>query len=159
MMKSIEEIKSMLVKELLRRLPGIASNTKAPDYYNELLGDTSYLLTGLLGLNLREQFSDWPSQNWMDDSLITKVALQDKKMALWGEAIWGVMNDTEQWVDPLYFEMELDESKSNYTSYTFLFSDLEYKAIPYSFFKHNRSYWQSTKRNWKYRICEGVNEQ
>jgi len=151
-MKSIKEIKSILVEELLQRLPGIESNTKELDYYNDLLGDTSYLLAGLLGLLLRSQFPDWPSQNWMDDSLITTVELKNRIIAIRGVVIWGIMDDTEEWVEPFYFEMKLDENKSDFTSYIFMFSDLEYKAVSYSFFKNNRSYWQPINRNWKYII-------
>jgi hypothetical protein len=150
-MKSIEEIQVMLVNELWSCLDKIKPMKSGVDYYNEILGDTSFLLAGLLGalLKLRE---DWDSKKWLDDSLLTDVKLDKNRLSIWGVIIWGIENTTEQWTDPFYFGIELGNSESDFNEYTFLLGDLNKPEISYEEFGMNRNYWKQTERDWKYII-------
>ena len=150
-MKSVEKIKTMLVNELWSCLDKIESMKPREGYYNEILGDTSFLLTGLLG-NLLKIRDDWDSKKWLDDSLLTGVKLDKNKLSIWGVIIWGVENTTDQWTDPFYFEVDLGNCKTDLNEYTFLFGDLNKSEISYEEFKINRNYWEQPERNWKYII-------
>ena len=151
-MKSVEEIQVMLVSELWNCLSRIKSIRLGLDYYNEIMGDTSFLLAGLLG-SLLSSKGDWDYNKWMDDSLLAKVKLNENKLSIWGVMIWGIENTTEQWTDPFYFEIELNQTEPDFKEYTFLFSDLNKSEIPYEEFSENRNYWEpSNEREWEYVI-------
>jgi hypothetical protein len=159
-MKSAEEIQTILVSELQNSVDKIKAINRSFDYYNEILGATPYLLAGLLGILLKNKFKDWDSRKWMDDSLITKVRMNENKISIWGVMIWGLEDITEQWTEPFYFEIELD--KNGFNKYIFLFSDLENPEITYEDFRQNRNYWGNeyfknnnwdpSEKNWKYII-------
>jgi hypothetical protein len=153
-MKSIEEIQTMLVSELSNSVSRVKSMSSNLEYYNEILGDTSFLLAGLLDSLLKLK-DDWDSKKWIDDSLLMKVNLNQNRFSIWGVMIGGVENVTDQWTDPFYFEIELNKAKSDFNEYTFLFSDLYKSEISYEEFRDNRSYWRpstSNERDWKYVI-------
>lgn len=141
-MKSIKRILTMLVYELVKDLERIKSIDKELVYYNEILGDTSFLLAGLLELLLKKNFGEWDSSKWIDDSLITSVAMQNEKMNIEGIMIWGRENTTEQWTDPFSFEIELLMDEVSFKRFTFLFCDLNNHEISYEKFKVNRKYWE-----------------
>jgi len=161
-MKSIDEIQKMLVSELWKSLERIRSINLNLDFYNKILGDTSFLLAGLLELLLKNKYHDWDSKKWIDDSLITKVKLINYSLSIWGVMIWGITSETEQWTEPFYFEIELDPKKMNFSSYTLLFCDVENPEITYENFKQRPDNWDnklhkdnnldSIERNWKYII-------
>lgn len=151
-MKSIRKILSMLVNELTKARERIKSIDKELVYYNESLGDTSFLLAGLLELLLKKNFGEWDSRKWIDDSLITSISTQNEKMNIEGIMIWGRENTTEQWTDPFSFEIELFMDEVNLKRFTFLFCDLDIHEISYEEFKINREYWDNSNRNWKYII-------
>jgi hypothetical protein len=142
----------MLVYELAKDLERIKSIDKELVYYNEFLGDTSFLLAGLLELLLKKNFGEWDSRKWIDDSLITRISTQNEKMNIEGIMIWGRENTTEQWTDPFSFEIELSMDEVSFKRFTFLFCDLDFREISYEEFKLNREYWDKNNRNWKYRI-------
>ena len=152
MKKSIREIEVMLASELWECLSRISSMKPKLGYYNETLGDTSFLLAGLLDSILKIK-DDWDSKKWLDDSLLMKVKLNHNKLSLWGVIIWGKENVTDQWTDPFYFEIKLGQTKPEFNEYTFLFADLDKPEISYENFSENRNYWNpSDDRNWKYVI-------
>ncbi|MEO0683705.1 MAG: hypothetical protein AAFY76_01315 [Cyanobacteria bacterium J06649_11] len=82
-MKSIEEIRAMLITEICNNIDNINANTHR-EYYNELMGDTSFLIAGYLQQELEINFQDWNSKKWVDDSLLARV-IQHKKNYLSGE--------------------------------------------------------------------------
>ena len=151
-MKSIRKILTTLITELTKARERIKSIDEELVYYNEFLGDTSFLLAGLLELLLKINFDEWDSRKWIDDSLITSISTQNEKMNIEGIMIWGREDMTEQWTDPFSFEIELSMDEVNFERFTFLFCDLDIHEIPYEEFKINREYWDNSNRNWKYII-------
>ena len=73
-----------------------------------------------------------------------------------------------QWTEPFYFEVKLNEDESNFTKLAMLFSDLDNPEITYNEFNKNRdiwdndfylnSSWHPSERNWKY-IIHSSNQQ
>lgn len=151
-MKSTKEILGMLVHELINHLDKIKSINPTSVYYNETLGDTSFLLAGLLESLLKENFSEWDKRKWIDDSFITNVIIQSHKLIIEGVMIWGKMDTTEQWTEPFSFEIELLKDKTSFKEFTFVFGDLNNSEITYEEFRNNRDYWFASNRNWKYII-------
>lgn len=151
-MKSTEEIQSMLVSELFKHIGDIESIERKQDYYNQILGDTSFLLAGLLETLLKMYSEDWDNIKWIDDSLITDIEIKNKKFCIWGIMIWGKEGTTEQWTDPFYFEIDLLLEERSFKRFTFLFCDLNNPEISYEYFKDNRNYWADRSRDWKYII-------
>jgi len=152
-MKPSKEILVALVDELTKHLEVIKAFKSKPLYYNEILGDTSFLLAGLLGSLLKKKYTEWNRKKWIDDSLITNVLVQKNKLVIEGVIIWGIENTTEQWTDPFLFEVELSKGKIVLKRFIFLFCDLVEPEISYEKFKVTRDYWQKkSERNWKYEI-------
>jgi len=151
-MKTINEIFIMLVDELTSHIDNIKSTTRTLLYYNEILGDTSFLLAGLLGSLLKKNFDEWDDGRWFDDCLMLKVLLKNDKLKIYGVMIWGKNDITEQWTEPFVFELELHNEKVNYKDFTFYFGDLDCSEITYEYFRDNRDYWVDDNRNWKYII-------
>lgn len=160
-MKSIEEIEEMLVDEINNKIGLLNSNIEL-DNYNELMGDVSFLLSGVLELKLKECFSDWLPEKWLDDSLLSRVIHNGKKISIWGIMIWGKEDTTEEWTDPFYFEMILNENSCDFLEYTFLFSEEFDTEVTYEEFNQNRNMWDRnfylnetwnpSDRDWKYII-------
>ncbi|MFC4874286.1 hypothetical protein [Negadavirga shengliensis] len=151
-MKSTRKILTMLVRELNNYLDNIKSINIVSGYYNEILGDTSFLLAGLLESLLKKNNIEWDKKKWIDDSLITNIICQNDKVIIEGVMIWGKMNTTEQWTDPFFFEIELLKDEIGFKKFTFLFCDLKHTEITYEEFRDNGDYWVSTNRKWKYVI-------
>ncbi len=159
-MKSLEEIQGSLIEEIKSSIVNIPINSKL-DYYNELLGDVSFLLAGYLHVQLKQNYKDWDSSKWIDDSLITKVNIDSGQYSFWGVMIWGVENTTEQWTDPFYFTV-LFEDKDYIPKCTLLFGDSNCAEITYEEFNSDRNYWDEDyysspdwhpyERDWKYII-------
>lgn len=145
-MKSTNEIAEILLEELQDNINKI--NLKDTIYYNEFLGDTSFLLAGLLYSLIKED-SNIDNTIWIDDSLITKVNRFDNIILIEGIMIWGKDNTTEQWVDPFKFNMNFN---NNFIDFTFLFKDLDLNEISYESFRNNRNYFSDEIENWKYRF-------
>ena len=80
--------------------------------------------------------------------------------------IWGVENHTEQWAEPFYFDITLNESFTDFTKYTLLFGDLDHPEITYGEYTVNRNLWgqdyysndnwDPSEQNWRY-IINGSN--
>jgi hypothetical protein len=161
-MKSIEEIQNILVNELWDNLDKIKSAKPNLAYYNEFLGDTSFILVGLLELLLISRFSDWDKYRWIDDCLITKVKTNDSLLSIWGIVISGIKDGTGQFTEPFYLEIELNQNTCDFNRYLFLFSDLNRPVLSYQSFRENRDYWDKqyyktdywdvSERYWKYII-------
>lgn len=139
----------MLVDELLECFEKIKSLKPGMSYYNKYLGDTSFLLAGLLGSLLKLK-KDWNPKKWIDDSLLTGVKLDENKLSIFGVIIWGMENTTEQWTEPFYFEIEFENTESDFKEYTFYFGDLNNPELSYEEFRMNRNYWEQNDRDWKY---------
>ncbi|MBG6133198.1 Fe-S-cluster formation regulator IscX/YfhJ [Aquimarina sp. EL_43] len=150
-MKRLEETELMLITELQSNISNVKNLKSDLEYYNEILGDSSFLLGGLLDVLLKSD-NDWDSKRWIDDSLLTKIKLEGNKLSISGIMIWGIENITEQWTDPFYFEIKLKENNPDFDEYTFLFCDLDKSEISYEDFSMNRNYWNPIERNWKYII-------
>jgi hypothetical protein len=150
-MKQLEEIEQMLISEIHSNIDKIEILECNLEHYNEILGDTSFLLASILN-SLLNSNEDWDSKKWIDDSLLTEVKLDGNKLSIWGIMIWGIENTTEQWTDPFYFEIKLKQNTLGFNEYTFLFCDLDKSEISYEDFSMNRNYWNPTERNWKYII-------
>ncbi len=148
-MKKLKEIESMLVVELQNNLENVPNLDDHLIYYNDVLGDSSFLLAALLS-QLVEKENDWNLERWIDDSLLTEINLTDNKLSIKGVMIWGIENSTEQWTDPFYFEIVFTEDTPNFKEYTFLFCDIDTPEISYEEFNDNRNYWENGFRNWKY---------
>lgn len=156
-MKSIQEFQQMLVEELAKVLIDFNSETIL-DYYNKVMGDTSFLLSGILEQKLKE--NGWESDKWMDDSLLTKVKVDKNKVLICGVMIWGRIKTDEQWVSPFYFEIQLNSDFSNFIEFTFLFEKDGLPDITYKTFSLNRNILDKdfnligdltlSERNWKY---------
>jgi aminoglycoside phosphotransferase (APT) family kinase protein len=143
----------MLVPELIEHQDDVGFVNPTSDYHNKTLGDSSFLLAGLLGQLLKEVNSEWNEERWIDDSLIRNVFTDNEKLIIEGVMIWGEMDTTEQWVDFFYFDIELLRDKISYKEFTFLFCDLDFSKIKYEHFSNNRDYYRSGKnRKWKYVI-------
>lgn len=155
-MKPIKDIISMLVNELINHIDKIDSKRIIQIYYNDILGDTSFLLAGLLESLLKKNYSDWSNKKWIDDSLITKVDLRNDILKISGVMIWGIENKTEQWTEPFLFEITLVKQKASFKEFTFLFGDLNFQALIYESYKDNTDYWKNTDRNWKYIINSNI---
>lgn len=161
-MKSIDEIEEMLVTELHKNVDKLRDLRIISGNYNEVMGETSYMLAGLLESHLKKDFVDWDLKKWIDDCLLTMVKLSNQTLGMWGVMIWGMEDSdgTEQFTEPFYYEIEL--TSSYFKRYTFLFGDLDKREIPYSIFKFNREYWikqgnknedwNPAERNWRYLI-------
>lgn len=149
-MKSIEEIQTILVFDLLEYSNSIKSIKPKGDYYNESLGSVSFLLAGLLGSLFKKNVTDWDSNKWIDDSLLKNVKAENNILSIAGVMIWGKENTTKQWTDPFHFEIELMEKQKDFKKLTFLFCDSDKPAISYEDFKFNRYHWHKTNRNWRY---------
>jgi hypothetical protein len=151
-MKTIDEVQKMLESALNDNMAKIKDRPIGTQYYNSVLGDTSFILAGLLELHLRETSADWNTERWMDDSLISEVSLKDGELSLSGTMIWGIGSDTEQWTEPFNFMILIKEGKVDINNYIFLFGDLDRLEVAYGNFRNNRDIWQCQDRNWRYTI-------
>lgn len=148
-MKSLKEIEELLITELNKSISELGRVTSDRDYYNEMMGDTSFILVALLESHLRDRSEGWNGGKWMDDSLIEKVTLNKNRMIIEGIAIWGVADSTEQWTEPFYFEIETNEGAVDSAHYAFLFGDQDMNEVNYVYFRNNRGCWNRPDRNWR----------
>lgn len=159
-MKSSNQLQKMLSSELCDSLDTIEKNIGL-DCYNELLGDTSFLLAGILENELKNN-PEWSSLKWLDDSLIHKINIERKKVQLWGVMIWGKDGTTKQWTDPFFCEFYINCKQQEIQKLIVLFGDEKIEAITYQQFAENRTYWDKnyysneqwdpSEREWKFII-------
>lgn len=149
-MKSLEEIEEMLKNELNQYMPIIKGITRPVTYFNQFIGNTSFLLVGLLEAHLRVCHDQWTPAKWMDDSLITDVKITDEILSIEGIAIWGIENDIDQWTEPLLFTVLLRNFTVDITNYSFLFGDTAEEEVSYGDFRFNRDIWTRSDRDWRY---------
>lgn len=152
-MKSLEEFKEMLESDLNLSIPVIRNLTKPELYYNQYLDGVSYKLVALLEIHLRKDGNEWDSAKWMDDCLITDFWLTDGELSLGGIVIWGIGGTTtEQWTEPFFFEVALENYQVDFSRYLFLFGDIDKEAVSYTKFNKKRSIWDQDDRDWQYII-------
>lgn len=149
-MKSSNEIALILADELSAYINNIDNKIDTTGYFNDKLGDTSFLLAGLLHMLLKE--NDLERMVWIDDSLITDIKTYNNEVFISGIMIWGKENTTEQWVDPFSFSIKLNKSPSDSIKYCFLFKDSDIKEISYEHFREDRDYFNNQNRRWNYEI-------
>jgi len=149
-MISLKKNLRLLCLELSRNLVALKSVNGEMQYYNENLGDTSFLLAGLLNTLLKKNSSKWDNDTWIDDSLITNKLIENNKLKIFGVMIFGKLDTTDQWTYPFYFETVVLNNKMRLNTYVFLFGDSEKKEIPYELFKKDQKYWMGNNRIWKY---------
>jgi hypothetical protein len=160
-MKSLEEIQEMLLAELCNSLDKIRINSNL-EYYNEILGDSSFLLARFLELQLQLNSVNWDSKKWIDDSLLTNVVLENDVLFIVGVIIFGKQNTTAQWTEPFCFELKFNQDFTDFIQLAFFYSDIETVALSYVEFNRNRKFWNKEYfinnkwnpliRNWKYII-------
>lgn len=150
-MKSIIEIEEMLSIELSNRLKGERSIIEFSNYYNKSLGDTSFILAGLLEAHLQRKYCEWfINGKWIDDTLIETFEHNGNEIDMSGIVIWGISGQTEQWTDP--FKIILQFIDDVIANYNILFGDLFRESLNYTDFKHNRNYWKEREPDWSYII-------
>ena len=147
-MKSSNELQSMLLSEICNNISAIVKEGEL-ECYNEILGDTTFLLSGILEIK--------PDGI---DSLIHKVKIEGYKVRLWGVMIWGKTGTTKQLTDPFYSEFLIDCEDKTLQKLTILFGDEMLEEVTYEVFTGNRAYWDRdyysinqwdpSERNWKY---------
>lgn len=159
-MKSIIELQSMLASEICNNFL-LLKERRTLYCYNEIMGDSSFLLSGILEREL-ENDDAWSSVNWIDDSLIHKVDIDGCKVRIWGVMIWGKDGTTKQWTDPFYCELTIDCKSIDLQELTILFGDVSINELIYEEFSDNRdfwdrafysdTYWTPSEREWKYKV-------
>lgn len=151
-MKPAKELIEMLFQEINEHLDSIVSKKQTLVYYNEIMGDTSFLLAGVLESLLKENVAEWDHAKWMDDSLLTHVEIENDILRIGGIMVWGRGGTTEQWVDPFSFETALPGAQHVPRRFVFLFSDWDKPELSYGKFNEKRHYWEGSPRNWRYVI-------
>lgn len=145
-MKSLTELEHLLYLEITHHIEKVKLSERVD--YNNLMGDTSILLTLILEKYLLKG-EDWDRNKWLDDCLITDVKISNNfKVSIWGIVIFGKNDTTEQWTSPLYFEVDFPYDKN----FKFLLGDKEQSDITYEEFQNNREFWLDENRNWKYKL-------
>lgn len=157
-MKSSKELQSMLASEIYNNISLIKKGEELV-CYNEVTGDSSFLLSGILERELENDIN-WNSNNWIDDSLLHKVSFQDCKVQIWGVMIWGKEGTTKQWTEPFYSEFSIDFNYLELKELVILFGDEKVNEITYEEFSTNRTFWDKdfysdtfwkpSERTWKY---------
>lgn len=112
----------------IARLPVVPPIEPVDNYYNQALGDTSFLLSGILGFHL-SKMDEWDQRKWLEDSLLRSFELKDNTVKISGVIIWGKDGTTEQWTDPFHFELEFNAERTGFKSYTFLFGDISRASL------------------------------
>lgn len=161
-MKSIKEIEIMLLEEVCKKTRKIEILGDEVRYYNESMGDVSFLLAGLLHQHLKTPSFEWCDKNWIDDCLLTGVQRVEDEVSICGTVIWGKEGANSQWVEPFFFKMKLDCDNSIQYRYVLMFGDLNCAELTYEEFSQNRevfdiecctsNYCNSHERQWKYVI-------
>lgn len=153
-MKSTKEIALMLGEELSDRLKNVKTDKSNSGYYNELLGDTSFLLAGLLYSALKSQYRDWREDKWIDDSLLTDVRVKESGVTIEGIMIFGRQGTNQQWVAPFVFTIKLVEGMEIDTnSFSFLFGTADDRYVSYEDFMGGSEVFDlSSNKDWKYKI-------
>lgn len=152
-MKSTKEIASMLGEELFDHLDKIESNNLQSGYYNNVLGDTSFLLAGLLYSVLKAKYNDWGGDKWIDDSLLTDVRVKESELIIEGVMIFGRQSTNQQWVDLFFFAIKLiEEIGVDTNSFSFLFGTTD-NYISYEDFIGGRKVFEKPlNKDWKYKV-------
>ena len=64
-MKTIQEIEKMIITELNSYFNRNDGTTQKSNYYNEVLGDTSFLMAGLFQSLLKTENNNWKTDRWI----------------------------------------------------------------------------------------------
>ncbi|WP_343690902.1 hypothetical protein [Chitinophaga sp.] len=154
-MKSISELENMLAMELSPFTTGERSVAQPSKYYNEPLGDISFILGGIVKAHLKEKHAEWfVNGKWIDDTLIETFTCNQQIIEMSGVVIWGLSGDTEQWTDP--FRIVIEFSDEEIAKYTILFGDVLRASLKFTDFKYNRDYWKGSEMDWDYIIFKKV---
>jgi len=148
-LKSKEEIELILFEEIWIYIEKIESNALISETYNHILGDVSFILSGLLNEILKTK-EGWDKSKWIDDSLIEELVLKKNKLIFSGVMIWGIHDSTEQWVDHFKFETDLGQKSPEFINYTFLYEDLDSRPLLYEDYKTTRSDKNLENINWRF---------
>lgn len=149
-MKSAPEILNMLSSEFIRHsdASGIDSDS---GYMNHYLGDTSFLLAGLLQQLLRANFNEWNRGGWVDDSLIRDFDYKNDRFSIKGDMIWA-KDAADQWVSVFEFELELLKDEVGVKDFVFYFVEQDHPEMNYDEYRNRRNFWSRPINNWKYVI-------
>lgn len=153
-MKSIKEIALMLGEVLADHLKNVKTDKSNSGYFNELLGDTSFLLAGLLYSVLKSKYRDWREDKWIDDSLLTDVRVKESGVTIEGIMIIGRQGTSQQWVAPFVFTINLVEGvEIDTNSFSFLFGTADDRHVSYEdFIGRSEVFDLSSNKDWKYKI-------
>jgi hypothetical protein len=151
-MHKVEHIYKMLVDELVDHVDNFVTVKRDNLYYNEILGNTSFLLAGLLGSILNSKNDQWVSNKWFDDSLITRISYNNGTFRIYGIMIWGKKDTTEQWTEPFGFVLKIYNIESYAGSFDLYFGNLDRNEISYELYKMDQSHWSDNVTNWRFII-------
>lgn len=139
-MKSIEEIENMLVEELCASADNVECMDKSKRYFNDCVGDASFILAALLHQHLKLSKFDWCKKKWIDDCLLSKIQKNENEVCIWGVMIWGREGVNSQWVEPFFFKIDLD-CNGGQSDYIIMFGSADHPELKYEDFLQNREYW------------------
>ena len=152
-MISIAEIHHKLRLELNNYLANHEVKAPADRYYNSIMGNTSFLIAGLLASHLQEDQAEWPKERWIDDCLLSEVRLTSNMLTIYGVVIWGLGNDSH-WTEPFEFQIPRHHAEVDERKYTIWFGDLHNPPVIYEDFSKYRSIWDVKDREWTFRFNE-----
>jgi len=158
-MKTLEDLQNMLIAELLSKHRII--DQPIDGYFNDYFQDSSILICSILTEHLLD-IEDWDAIKWLDDSLITRYIQKEDKIRIWGIIIWGRENTLQQWTDPFYLEIKLNNYSNGFLEYTYLFGEVNSSEVTYEDFNLSRNMWDKcyysdqdwnpSERKWDYII-------
>lgn len=161
-MKSLQEIREILTDELPFFLQAIEEDAGLIDD-NDYVRDFASSLSCLLHLHLKNGYSEWKGDRWVDDCLLMKADHHNNRLKIWGVVISGIGHTTAQWTDPLYAVIELNR-ELNIGRYSLSFGDQGYESVNYEDFANNRgcwdrdyysdNRWDPAEREWVYTVTE-----
>jgi hypothetical protein len=151
-MKSVNELQLLLKFELVKHYDAIKTGDNHSLYQNSLLGNTSILLAGLLGLLMKEHYPEWCKNRWVDDCLISSSNVKLGRIIMEGVVIVGSYHSTEQWTSAFQFELDEHDPKLNNTVFRFKFCNVQIPELSYDKFKKDRIFWKRINNDFKFEI-------
>jgi hypothetical protein len=161
-MKPISELERMLAMELFPYSTRKSSIAPVSKYYNETLGDVSFILGGILKSHLKEKYLEWfVDGKWIDDTLIetfidNRQVKNHSIIEMGGVVISGVNGSSEQWTDP--FRIVIEFYYDDIVKYTILFGDVARSSLRFTEFKYDRDYWKKVEPDWDYIILKKMEQ-
>lgn len=126
-LKTINELEFLLWKTLKKESAEIVGRQNSPE---DVFIECPELLAALLSAHLKQDNSEWNGTKWLDAVIFSGSKKTGDDMELSGFAIWGRGGTTEEWVDLLKLEMNLEKG-----TYILSFVNPEYSEVEYSGFK------------------------